>query len=104
MVSSFLNYCHIGKIDGILVYICGMWVHRQRNEENKKDDIRSNSFILTVSDNGVGISRDLDIKDLESLGIQLIKTLVDQLDGKLELKNGNGTEFSIRFTIKEENN
>jgi PAS domain S-box-containing protein len=60
------------------------------------------SFILTVSDNGVGIPENLDIEDLDSLGLQLVVSLVDQLDGELELKRDNGTEFTIRFTVTEE--
>jgi len=35
------------------------------------------------------------------LGLQLVTTLVDQLDGEIELKRDNGTEFAIRFTVKE---
>jgi len=30
MVSYFLNYCHIEKIDGIFVYICGKSVREMR--------------------------------------------------------------------------
>ena len=59
-------------------------------------------YVLTVSDNGVGIPEDLDIEDLDSLGLQLVTSLVDQLDGELELKRNNGTEFTIRFTVTEE--
>ncbi|WP_054865018.1 ATP-binding protein [Methanosarcina barkeri] len=59
---------------------------------------------MTISDNGVGISEDLDIKELDSLGLQLVTFLVDQLDGELELKKSNGTEFIIRFTVVEKNN
>jgi two-component sensor histidine kinase len=33
---------------------------------------------LTVSDNGVGIPENIDIEDLESLGLQLVTILVDQ--------------------------
>jgi two-component sensor histidine kinase len=39
-----------------------------------------------VSDNGVGIPENLDIEDLGSLGMQLVASLIDQMDGKLELK------------------
>ena len=39
----------------------------------------------------------LDFEDLDSLGLQLVSILVDQLDGELELKRDNGTEFIIRF-------
>jgi len=35
--------------------------------------------------------------------MQLITTLVEQLDGELELNRKNGTEFTIRFTVIEKN-
>lgn len=73
-------------------------------EKSKNEEYKSTSFILTISDNGVGISEDLDIKELDSLGLQLVTFLVDQLDGELELKKSNGTEFIIRFTVVEKNN
>jgi len=60
------------------------------------------SFTLTISDNDVGIPENLDIEDIESLGLQLVDSLVNQLDGELELKRNNGTEFTIRFTVVEE--
>ena len=65
---------------------------------------RSTSYVLTVSDNGVGIPKDLDIEDLDSLGLQLVTSLVEQLDGELELNRFNGTEFIIRFTVTENKN
>ena len=71
-------------------------------EESESDE--STLFTLTVSDNGVGIPENIDMEDLESLGLQLVTILVDQLDGELELKRDNGTEFTIRFTVIEKNN
>jgi PAS domain S-box-containing protein len=62
----------------------------------------SNSFTLTVSDNGVGIPEALDVEDVETLGMQLVTSLVDQLDGELELNRENGTEFIIRFTVSNQ--
>jgi two-component sensor histidine kinase len=53
---------------------------------------------------GIGIPENLDIEDLDSLGMQLVNILVDQLDGELEMKRNNGAEFSIRFTVAEKNN
>ncbi|HWQ48922.1 MAG TPA: hypothetical protein VN414_08245 [Methanosarcina sp.] len=53
---------------------------------------------MIISDNGVGIPENLDIEDLDSLGMQLIISLVDQLNGKLELKRNDGTAFTIRFS------
>ena len=60
---------------------------REKKTENcKSEDCKSTSFTLTVSDNGVGIPENLDIEDLDTLGMQLVTSLVDQLDGELELK------------------
>ena len=59
------------------------------------------NFILSVSDNGVGIPENFDIKNLDSLGLRLVTSLVEQLDGKLELKRNSGTELIIRFTVIE---
>ena len=66
--------------------------------ENKDEDSKCTRFILIVSDNGVGISESIDIENPDTLGIQLVSILVDQLDGILELKRDVGTEFTIRFT------
>lgn len=62
------------------------------------------NFILSVSDNGVGIPENFDIKNLDSLGLRLVTSLVKQLDGELELKRNSGTELIIRFTVIEKRN
>lgn len=79
-------------------------LHREKNGEYEKEKPKSTSFSLTVSDNGVGIPENLDIEDLNSLGLQLVTSLVDQLEGELELKRDNGTEFTIKFIVTEKNN
>lgn len=79
---------------------------REENGEHVKsinEDCKSTSFILIVSDNGVGIPESLDIEDLNTLGMQLVSSLVGQLDGEFELKGNNGTEFFMRFEVSEEN-
>ena len=56
---------------------------------------------LTVMDNGVGIPKDLDWKNSKSLGLKLVRTLVEnQLDGSVEMENTNGTKFTIKFNIE----
>jgi two-component sensor histidine kinase len=94
LVSNSLKHAFPGRDKGEIRI-------KLRREENESD--KSTLFTLTVSDNGVGIPENIDIEDLESLGLQLVTTLVDQLDGELELKRGNGTEFTIRFTVTENN-
>ena len=68
---------------------------------SKIEVCKSTSYTLTVSDNGVGIPQSVNIKDSDTLGIQLVTILADQLDGELELKRDSGTEFVIRFAVQE---
>ena len=70
-------------------------------EESKSEVSKSTSFVLIVSDNGIGIPEDLNIEDLDSLGLQLVSSLIDQLDGELELKRNNGTEFVMKYKVTE---
>jgi len=68
---------------------------------NTKGDNKSTDFILTISDNGVGMPESVDIESPCTLGLQLVTILVDQLEGELELKRDSGTEFIIKMTVKE---
>ena len=74
---------------------------RNSREESKYKGFKSTSFTLTVSDDGVGVPENLVIEDIESLGLQLVNSLVDQLDGEFELERNNGTEFTLKFTVAE---
>jgi two-component sensor histidine kinase len=58
-----------------------------------KDD----GYELIVSDNGVGLPEELDYKNTESLGLQLVNNLAAQIDGRVELEKGHGTKFVINF-------
>ncbi len=55
-------------------------------------------YQLKVSDNGIGLSKKIDLKDPETLGLQLIFSLVQQLDGKINVTSKKGTDFSISFS------
>lgn len=53
---------------------------------------------LIVSDNGVGIPESVNLRDLRTLGLQLVTMLAeDQLHGTVNVKRPEGTEFQIRF-------
>ncbi len=58
---------------------------------------------LVVSDNGVGISESIDLKQLSSLGLQLVHDLAHQLAGSVKIFRGNGTQFCITFPIRDSN-
>jgi len=52
---------------------------------------------LTVGDDGVGLPTDLDLKQAQSLGLQLVNLLVGQIKGTVELDRSAGTIFRITF-------
>ncbi len=54
---------------------------------------------LIVRDDGVGFPKNLDFKNIESLGLQLVNTLSDQLEGEIKLFQESGTSFEIAFDM-----
>jgi PAS domain S-box-containing protein len=57
-----------------------------------------NVIELIVSDNGVSIPANIDIRKTESLGLHLVTILVEnQLHGEINLDRNKGTEFLVRF-------
>jgi PAS domain S-box-containing protein len=58
-----------------------------------------NTIHLEVVDDGVGLNKDFKFEKQDSLGIQLVYSLVEQLDGVLEIesKKNKGTRFILRF-------
>jgi len=54
-------------------------------------------FILRVGDDGVGIPDRIDFRESQTLGLQLVRTLTDQLEGTVTLDRAGGTHFTIIF-------
>jgi two-component sensor histidine kinase len=59
-------------------------------------------FRLVVRDDGIGLPVDLDLQNPDSLGLQLVDTLVGQLEGTIELDRSHGTRFDISFAEPEQ--
>ncbi|MGA9189001.1 MAG: PocR ligand-binding domain-containing protein [Methanosarcina sp.] len=58
-------------------------------------------YVLTVADNGKGIPEEIEFPNTDSLGLQLVNILVEQIDGCIELKRNHGTKFTIWFSNVE---
>jgi len=58
------------------------------------------SVLLSVNDDGIGISPELDLKNLSSLGVQLVINLVKQLEGQLEIIRFPGSTLRITFPLE----
>lgn len=57
-------------------------------------------YILIIEDNGVGFPEDLDFKYTDSLGLQLINRLSEQIDADITLDVMKGTKFTLKFREK----
>ncbi|MBI5680466.1 MAG: GAF domain-containing protein [Methanobacterium sp.] len=81
-------------------------IDEKSSKSNKKDpqiDINfymgttDNSYNLVVRDNGIGIPKNMDLSKTKSLGLRLIRMLVDQLNGTIKLDRHDGATFIINF-------
>jgi len=70
------------------------------SETNESRKERYFQYILIVADNGTGIPEDIDFENTDSLGFKLIRVLVDQIEGHLELGRNGGAKFKIGFSNK----
>lgn len=60
-----------------------------------------NQLTLIVADNGKGLEDEQNIEEPKSLGMTLIKSLVEQLHGTLAIDRKEGTSITIEFTREE---
>ncbi len=88
LISNSLKYAFPKGKNGILT----VEFHKEKDK-----------YVLTIRDNGVGLPDDMDLGNTESLGLQLVKSLTDQLDGSLQIVKTNGTCFRISFREPEFN-
>ncbi|MGK7370671.1 MAG: hypothetical protein ACNS64_10695, partial [Candidatus Halalkalibacterium sp. M3_1C_030] len=63
----------------------------------KKDD----TIYLYVKDDGMGLPPDFDLDEASSLGMTLINTLTQQLNGEILMKNEDGALFEVNFEAEE---
>ncbi|HSB51862.1 MAG TPA: histidine kinase dimerization/phosphoacceptor domain -containing protein, partial [Dissulfurispiraceae bacterium] len=85
LVSNSLKYAFPPSIEGE-VYV----------EVRPRDD---GYVTLVAGDTGVGLPKDIEIKQTKSLGLQLVNSLVNQLKGTIVLQDKAGTEFMITFPV-----
>ncbi|MGD1910416.1 MAG: histidine kinase dimerization/phosphoacceptor domain -containing protein [Rivularia sp. (in: cyanobacteria)] len=61
--------------------------------------LEQSKYSLSVSDNGMGVPENIDLLKKQSLGLQLVWNLVEQLEGKIVYNSKFGTSFRITFAI-----
>jgi two-component sensor histidine kinase len=55
---------------------------------------------LILSDDGIGMPRELDWATTRSLGLRLVRALAQQLRGTLEIRSQGGTEVRLTFQVR----
>lgn len=84
LVTNSLKYAFPGGTKGEIK------IAFRRTEENMLE--------FVISDDGIGLPKDLDFRKTESLGLHLVTILAEnQLHGEINLIRGKGTEFQIIF-------
>jgi two-component sensor histidine kinase len=83
LISNSLKHAFTGRAQGT--------IHVSMRPEN------NSKFKIVIKDDGVGLPESLDVTQSESLGLQLVTMLVEQLQGKLSIVNKKGTSFEIVF-------
>ena len=72
-----------------------------KHEENRiyiKFHQNNEKYLLTIGDNGIGLPEGVNLEHSETLGLRLVGSLVDQLNGTIELYSSGRTEFRVVFT------
>ena len=66
-----------------------IWLSLQQNSQKQIN--------LTIRDDGVGFKDGLDLYNSNSLGLELVCTLVEQINGEIKLDKSHGTKIEIIF-------
>jgi two-component sensor histidine kinase/uncharacterized membrane protein affecting hemolysin expression len=83
LMTNALKHAFIGMAEGTITVMC-------RNHN-------SGTIELSVADNGKGLPKDFNIENSDSLGMTLVTSLSNQLNGKLDIKTENGTKVTLMF-------
>ncbi|MGV8122854.1 MAG: sensor histidine kinase [Candidatus Xenobiia bacterium LiM19] len=57
----------------------------------------ADNVVLTIEDDGIGMSEGFNLQSPTTISLSLARDLVSQLDGDLKYKNSQGSSFTIRF-------
>jgi two-component sensor histidine kinase len=82
LVSNSLKHASKRDIDGEIKIIL---------------DKDNNNYTLTVKDNGVGLPDDFNLENTTSLGMLLVNSLVNQLEGNIKVEIDGGIIIRINF-------
>lgn len=109
IISNSLKYAFSEKTDGEISLTFGRtesFFEKYGALYSREEILNERDFcyILNVKDDGKGLPDDVDFKNANTLGLQLINVLVEQIGGVIQLKRNKGTEYIIKFGLKGKEN
>lgn len=63
----------------------------------KLTSFNNEKFQMIIEDDGIGLPENFDINKTNTLGLQLVSSLVTQLDGEIKVFSEGGTKYQIDF-------
>ncbi len=91
IVSNSLKHAFGGRKEGEIQVA----LYQNNNAKSRHKGL---SYTLVISDDGIGFPKELDFRNTESLGLQLVCALTKQMDGDMKLDTSSGTEFRLTFS------
>lgn len=58
-----------------------------------------NTYCLKISDNGMGLPNNIEVERSDSLGLEIVSILSEQINADLKMYNQNGAHFEIIFKV-----
>ncbi|MEZ0574912.1 response regulator [Halodesulfovibrio aestuarii] len=83
LISNVYKHAFVGRESGRLYLYAGL---------------RDGAIVLKVVDDGIGFPAYFDVRESNSLGMQVVHALVEQLSAKLVITSDRGTEFELAFS------
>ena len=82
LISNSLKYAFPNDMNGEIIVSL-----------KAKDD----TYQLCISDNGIGLPEDINFNNIKTLGMSLVNSLTEQIDGKVTIYRNHGTQYEINF-------
>ncbi len=84
IITNSMKYAFPNRNDGIITVLA------------KK---KGNHVKFIIADNGIGIPDSMDIENPGGFGFQLVRMLMEQIDGVVKIERDHGTKFILEFDI-----
>ena len=82
LISNSLKYAFPNDMNGEIIV----------SFKSEKD-----TYKLSISDNGIGLPEDINFNNIRTLGLLLVNSLTEQIDGEVTIYRNHGTRYEISF-------